>query len=61
MSPDKLLCACAYHTVLYLHCRAQGPEALHMLVYGSAADIAASRQRYLRVSFFAEERAEQIV
>ena len=46
---------------LYLHIRAQGPEALYVLVYGTLAYGAAAWQRDLRIAIAAEHCAEKIV
>ena len=39
----------------------QGPEALQMLVDGTAADVAAPGQRYLRLLILAEQSSQQII
>ena len=47
--------------VLDVHIGPQSPEALEVLVNGTAADIAASGKRHLRMLVFPKKGAEQIV
>ena len=61
MASVKIFRTCHNRPMKNLYICSQSPEALQMLVNGTASDIASARKRHLRMFIFSKQRAQKII
>ena len=50
-----------HQSVLNIHLRSQGPEALQVLINGAASYVAPSRKNYFRMFILSQERSQKVI